>query len=254
MARVQATNRVAAANRVAASNRFLVRDMYGEALTLNGVAGQATVGDANQLDLTSSYAAAMWILPFGWGESNTGRIYSKFPVGVSTGYSLALSLSAVGNNTCFITHVSTNIGFANNAISLNRWQHIGVVYNDTADTVQLYVNGSTFGTPVAATLNPTSGSGNLLIGNRADNSGDRTFNGKILEPIFFNNTITAAEMQELYLQGPGRLSADSRCVFLGSGTSGAATTYTDNSSYANNGTVATATFTSDWPIRSRVAI
>lgn len=250
MARNTASGRIAATNRIRTTTRNRLRDMTGEALTLNGVSGNATIPDANQLDLVTSYSFCFWGLMLSLGESNAGRVFDK---GGATAYSCVIGTGGTG--ILRITHAGTTVNSANSLIRLNQWTHYGYVYNDTANTIQFYINGVATGSPVTQNVNPGINTTVFRIGN-IPNLDTGTFHGKILEPILFNDTITAGEMLIISQQGAEALSESTiaKIVLLGAGSSAVPGTYFDLSQYGNAGTVTTATFTQDWPIRSRTAI
>lgn len=113
-----------------------------------------------------------------------------------------------GNGILMILISSTNLRFAPygivndytvSAFSTNTWYHIVGTRNSSNGAWTLYVNNVSVGTKTVGTtltLTPTS---RLRVGS----DGANHLNGKIDSLMFFNRTLTPAEVQTLYNAGAG---------------------------------------------------
>ncbi|MBX3434119.1 MAG: LamG domain-containing protein [Pirellulales bacterium] len=111
----------------------------------------------------------------------------------------------------------------------NDWRHVAAVYNSSADTYKIYVNG-VLDASGSATL-ADQGAGILSLGTRTGST--NRFNGAVDDFRIYSKELTAAEIAELYgLVGHWKLDET------------AGTTVADSSGAGNNGTVVgTATWT-----------
>lgn len=200
---------------------------------LNSAGQSIAIADSASLDspeTTGQYTMAAWI----HSASNSfkgimGRDVTRFGViGVQ--------------KLCLI---DPNICTAANAIKLNTWQHVAVTVSrpgaaGTAGTVTFYVNGALFSTHPGQTINSLSSAAAFTIGDW--NWGD-FWSGAIDEAGFWNRTLTAAEITELYRRGSQRTKFqvrtcdDSTCsanpTFVG--VDGTNSTYFDESRNTNSG-------------------
>ena len=159
------------------------------------VAKGGTVDDLATADFTCS----AWIKPVDIGENNTGRVATK----------RNNSGNDSGGGWLFFTDATSSIGAqvidsggalenqsrgADNAITLNAWNHVLMEYNATTKIVDLYVDGSEIGYETQTTGTTTGGadsSGDLTIGNIGPL--DRTFNGIITENALWTEILTQSE-------------------------------------------------------------
>lgn len=160
---------------------------FGNGAVFNGTTSMINVGTDNSLNLTSALTIAAWIYPTGWGENNFGRIFQRH-VG-STGYMLYLSSSISG-----ITFNAGGDISSQQSIELNKWQF--VVATLSGGTAKIYINGILV-TQASGTISGASGEAGY-IGNRSNNSGDRTFDGILDDVAIFDRALTATEIFELY--------------------------------------------------------
>jgi hypothetical protein len=148
----------------------------------------------------SSFAVSAWIYPRNMGRDGAGRIVSKR----NSGYEFYLT----GQNAIavYIPH-TTRYAFqvsANNAITLNAWQHVAFVYNEDGDNkIKLYVNGKLLtGSSDIAGLGTLSDDRQyaLVIG-RYGNFSIRHFDGYIDDVRIFNQSPSSARLEAMYNEG-----------------------------------------------------
>ena len=160
-----------------------------------------TMNPGGSLDPGGDFSIVAWIYLNSYGDNNFGRILDNLDTsGADVGWSWYV------NNNGGINTMSLNIADGvvetetgnTGTLSTGSWIHVGVVFDDTANTVDWYVNGvagatDTAGkTPSASGINPT-------IGDRNDNL--RQFDGRLDEVAFFDRTISEAEVNDIMNNG-----------------------------------------------------
>ncbi len=162
--------------------------VIGQALSLNGTQN-ATVADANSLDITSAITLAAWIRPT---VNGTQRIIIK--VSGSTGYELFLeqpspsrvSVRFNGNAALRVNSTSSYMSY------LNTWIHIAATYDGT--TIRLYFNGieeASLAASFAIGTNATA------VGIGGDAAGANRFTGLLDDARIYNTALTAAQVLAL---------------------------------------------------------
>lgn len=127
-------------------------------LLLNGSSGYAATDDA-VLDTTKSYTVSAWVRLDDVSKnqmilSQSGSVYSPFYVFYgSNGYWTMLT-TGVDSTTSFTYSVSSMAA----PVPANTWTHVAFVYNATAKTMRLVVNGKWYIEKTAATAWTSTGS------------------------------------------------------------------------------------------------
>jgi chitodextrinase len=180
---------------------------YGNALSFNGTSSYVDLGNPTALQLTGSMTLEAWVKAAA-SSTNDGQVIAKS--NDSSGWQLKTT-SDTGVAT-FGASVTNSSGvrakrFSTTTPSLNVWYHVAEVYNATAKTLDIYVNGvlndgSLQGTVPAANLNALV---NANIGRR---SGGYYFNGVIDEIRIYNRTLSATEIQSDMNTPLGTTAAD----------------------------------------------
>jgi hypothetical protein len=165
---------------------------YGSGLVFNGSNGFVDLGNPSALQLTGSMTLEAWVK----ASANPGD--DGFIVGKSDGPGWQLKTTPDNGPHQFCTKVSetTTLAarkFSTSTRALNTWYHVASVYDATARTLQLYVNGVlengvSAGTVPATQLNRGV---NVNIGRRADGF---YFNGIIDEVRIYSRPLSASEV------------------------------------------------------------
>jgi hypothetical protein len=151
----------------------------------------AQIASSSALSFTGPFTMEAWIYPTGW-QANPwqGTIIAKEVDGTSNnGYAFRCGGSGILNIA--INHGVTSwteLSTPANALVLNTWQHVAVVFDGSA--LFLYVNGiqqATGPAPIAPTANTT----NVGIGQWTFNPTGRPFLGKIDEVRMWNTSLSA---------------------------------------------------------------
>ena len=171
------------------------------ALHFDGSNDYLSVAHNAALAFTGSFTASAWIRPTSFGDSDYGRIIAKqkYVGGFGAGWSFYVgnqpSGSPAGRRTLCANIGTTELGCgSDDAVELNVWQHVMLVYDDPADTATFYVDGTAAGSFVAdGTL--TASTVPLLIGDRDGLT--RSFAGDIDDVRLWNRALTAVEAELL---------------------------------------------------------
>jgi Concanavalin A-like lectin/glucanases superfamily/Domain of unknown function (DUF1929)/Bacterial Ig domain len=165
---------------------------YGQALSFNGASSYVDLGNAAALQLTGSMTVEAWVRAAA-NPADDGQIVAKSD---DSGWQLKTSPDT-GPQTFGAKAWSTAASaqrYTTTVRSLNTWYHVASVYDATARTLQIYVNGvldngSLGGTvPAGQTNRPV----NVNIGRR---TGGYYFNGIIDEVRIYNRALAQIEIQ-----------------------------------------------------------
>ncbi len=169
---------------------------YGSALTFNGSSNYVDLKNPAALAITGSMTWAAWVKATS-APADDGQIIAKS--NGTTGWEFKTSPDT-GPHTFAIQVTPASGGFAQRysttARALNTWYHVAGVYNATAQTLDIYVNGLLDngvlrGTIPAAQAAPAV---NVNIGRR---TGGFYFAGQIDEVRIFNRALSQAEIQTI---------------------------------------------------------
>ncbi len=133
-------------------------------------------------------------------------------------------------------------------IEINKWYHVVYSFADTNSV--LYIDSIPNVLAGSGTL--TSTNVNFTVGDRVDRSGTYPFNGLIENVRIYNTALTATEVSNLYYNNvvpTEGLVAE----YFNSDTDGAGTVLTDSVG-SNDGTISGATWSTEVPIKDRVAV
>jgi glucose/arabinose dehydrogenase len=161
---------------------------YGGALSFNGSSGKVTVPNSASLNLNSSYSLEAWVRPTALNSYQTVMIKE-------TTSGCAYWLQTTGNRI--------SSGFANGGcrehasttptVPVNQWSHLAAVFDDTANTYTLYLNGTAISTQSETRApNPTTQA--LVFGQTGYGGGER-WRGLIDDLRIYNRALTTAEIQ-----------------------------------------------------------
>ena len=180
------------------------------ALDFDGVNDYVDAGSDSNLDniFAGGATVSAWIYPEGWGENKFGRILDKADSLGGNRNGWAYELYEDNESLLFQYGFSGHIGnwiTPVNSISLNDWQHVAVVYDNSSDTNDpiLYINGvaqtvTEIDTPSGS---PSSDAAlNLTMGNYSL-ARSRTFDGMLDDVRIYKGMLTATEIAEIFNAG-----------------------------------------------------
>ncbi len=148
------------------------------------------------LRFTSSFSFSVWIkrgsiggdiFKIGGKWGNSGNY--GYDIFINTNNKIYFRLSSNG------TAITSCIG--DNTLTLNTvWYHVVGLFDDTANTIQLYFNGIADGSSVGFAGTVYNSTSDFCIGNTAESS--NYFDGYMDEVIFWNTALSASEVTNLY--------------------------------------------------------
>jgi hypothetical protein len=170
---------------------------YGDALSFNGTTSYVNPGNPTPLKLTGSMTLEAWVMATGV-PADDGQIIAKsgsaspsvgwqFKTSADTGTrTFAIAVSPEGSS--LVQRYGTTV------VALNTWYHVAGVYNSSARTLDIYVNGVLDDGVLSGTVPGSQFDPNLSvsIGKR---SGGWYFQGTIDEVRVRNVALTAAQIQ-----------------------------------------------------------
>lgn len=158
------------------------------ALDFDGVDDYVNCGTNPMLNLVSSMTFELWIKPNqNMGNGKWDRlIHRNWPTGYffggRNGSTNALAVVLSGDLNAAVT--------PNNSIDVGVWQHVGFVFDDPANTIKIYKNGTLIST---STWNGTiTGNPNSLL---TLSQSSETFNGAMDDVRIWNVARTQSEIQ-----------------------------------------------------------
>jgi hypothetical protein len=184
------------------TNLMSVAGVMGGAMAFNGTSDFVQIAPNTAINQygRSSFAVSTWIYPRSMGQDGEGRIVSKR----NPGYEFFLT----GQNAIavYIPH-TTRYAFqvsANNAITLNTWQHVAFVYNEDGDNkIKLYVNGKllTDGFNIVGLGTLSDDRQYALVIGRYGNFSIRHFDGFIDDVRIYNQSLSSSRLEAIYNEG-----------------------------------------------------
>ena len=161
---------------------------YDGGLSLSGTAN-ASAANSPSLNLSGSYTLAAWINASTLNGYQTVLIKENTNGGGGCGYWLQTVgdqiSSGFNNGSGCIEHAAT----AN--LQLNTWYHVAAVFDDTANTYQIYLNGMLLSSQTETTA-PVPNNLNLTLG---ETSFGENWNGVLDEVRIYNRALSQTEIQ-----------------------------------------------------------
>jgi len=193
---LQINNGTAQGNAVQTDSGYL-----GKGFEFDGDNDYLDCGSDSSLNLVSNLTISTWIKLRTFGQGGWGRIVDKGNDTAPENVGFSFLIDDSNDRIEYAVYGETVVYSNSNVISLNEWQHVAVVYNET--NVIFYVNGSAQGT-VSYTISPSDSSGYpLVIGIRYYDK-NRDFNGTIDDVMLFNRSLSAEEILALYANQSSR--------------------------------------------------
>lgn len=178
----------------------------GNALRFDGADDVVNCGSGALLDNLSTFTISAWINAATLGEGSKGRILAKV-AGLNPDAGWHLHVSGTNQLEFRVDYSTTDLArtSATNVLSLNTWKHVLVTWSGslTATNARMYVDGvevpSYAATTNGAGTRVDDSASNLYIGN--ENTGARTFDGKLDDVRVYNKVLSAAEITAVYRAG-----------------------------------------------------
>jgi uncharacterized repeat protein (TIGR01451 family) len=169
---------------------------YGSGVRFDGVNDFVSLGNPTALQLTGSMTISAWINSSSFPPDDAAIVSKRG----GSGYQLDTTLDT-GPRTIGFKLTTSSGGlmarFGATALQPNIWYHVAGVYDATAQTLNVYLNGQlnnggSSGTVTATQQNSTN---NVQIGQRPGSPGTFNFAGTIDQVRIYNVALTAAQIQ-----------------------------------------------------------
>jgi hypothetical protein len=177
-----------------------VAGKINNAANLNGTTQQVNLpyNAAQVLPAASAFTVSAWVKPSNLG-GGFETILDQNPTGGNDNYFLEINANQADcgfhgqpvNGFQIITMTGT--------LSNNNWYHLACVYDRTAHTLSIYVNG-TLNNSMAETNNLDTNTGPSYIGT---GNGSQWFAGTIDDVRVYNRALSASEITQIYNGGSG---------------------------------------------------
>ncbi|MGB5345039.1 MAG: LamG domain-containing protein, partial [Woeseia sp.] len=186
--------------------------VFGGAVSFDGVNDYVDLTSDTALDNVFDGGATVtaWVNPATWGENNYGRILDKDDSLTAPGNGWAIEFDGV-NRWLLLQQGFTAAGgewaIPKDAVALNKWQHVGIVYDSgsAANDPLIYIDGVAQVVTERRTPSGTSTSDDTLalrLGNYSLAS-SRTFKGSIDDVQIHDRMLDASEVAALAVSGGG---------------------------------------------------
>jgi RHS repeat-associated protein len=160
-----------------------------------GSTGFINIGNGTTLRITGSMTVSAWIKPTSFTDSDAAVVSKR---GQSGGFELDVTKDTGARTIGFKLTSSSGanmIRYGTTALAVNQWYHVAGVYNASAQTMDVYVNGVLDNGSQSGTITTSQQdfSVNVNFGRRLD--GSSFFAGVIDEVRIYNTTLTQAQIQ-----------------------------------------------------------
>lgn len=173
----------------------------GQAFDFDGQTSFIEIANNPNLNPTGSFTIECWIYPradqasllFSKWNGNGNNMCYNFQAGPNRGLGFAITDSAHEWDASFHSF------FVAQVLTLNAWNHVAAVYDQSTGTRRIYVNGAQAGERTDPPITVVQGRAPVMIG-AASATGD-FFNGLIDEISFYSRALSAAEIEAIYGAG-----------------------------------------------------
>jgi hypothetical protein len=193
-----------------------VTSRFGLGLDFDYVGDYVNVPHDDSLNMTEAFTLEAWIKtdsPPGASlmdiitkAEQADWVSSNFRFGIQSGNSELQFIIGDGSDT--------NSTLGTTDVLDGEWHHIVATFDNAADTMIIYLDGSVEASNTNAVVEPITNTYPVMIG-RCRNSNTALFNGTIDEVRIWNRTLTRDDVRMLY--GLGRTYPDQTIFFLSTG-------------------------------------
>ncbi len=195
-------------------------------LDFDGTDDYVTVADNDKLDISSSFTLSTWINPDSLPASSTvGWVISKTgdpdldTAGTQANYEIMLDQGIFGSgqgiSVAFEDSAHNDyVGTYRTTLTTGQWYLLTGVFDDSANTLTLYINGQPVtttstvnGTPGSITGTPATNANALQLAesnNAGPFSAEDRIDGKMDDARVYNYPLTAIQIKTLYNEGVSR--------------------------------------------------
>jgi len=164
---------------------------FGSALDFDGSDDKVTISDSSSLDTNSSFTIESWV---NFSVSQNSYILEKGTTGTANYYLIYYSSGPSRLRCGFFGGAVFRDHDFNWTPTLSRWYYIACAFDDSGNTVKVYVDGVELGS-TAQTNSPDTNANELWLGRSSVNNSD-TINGKLDDVRIYNYARTSSQIIE----------------------------------------------------------
>lgn len=185
-------------------NQSLVTGIIGQAIDFEYTGSTQKANYTNSdFKLTSAFTVAAWVRPESFPDLASSVVDNS---DIISGNYYGWTVSLRGNGSlqtwifCGNALATYCLGMGGTGVTVGKWSHIVAAYNDTANTLKFYVNG-TIGYTLACSRTPVFAAAykGFAIGGQQVAGTTTRFDGLIDEVGIWNKELTATEIGKLYI-------------------------------------------------------
>lgn len=234
--------------------------MNNGALNFNGTTQYVTVPDAASLDIAGSWTVATWVnlaaLP---ASGHSFQFIQKIDAGGRANYGLFMDNGESGPGIGWTTYFNTTTTSDDwkyvpaPAIATGTWYHVAEVFDSSAKTLSLYVNGVLVMSNSTGTDVPVSdGGGSFYLGTDGFTA---KLKGTLDDARVYNRALSATDVMTLYTStGPWSGDITTGLIHYWKLDEGSGTTANDSAETATMTKTGTAAFTASGKINGGVSL
>lgn len=163
-----------------------------------GSGSRVDIGNATDLNITGSMTTMAWIYITG-NPGDDATIVSKRNFAGSAGFQLDTTVDTGPRTIGFkLANASGALmaRFGSTTLAINTWYHVAGVYDASAQTLTVYLNGTVNNGTLTGTITTTqlSSTNTVMIGQRPGNLTTFGFQGRIDDVRLYNHALSATEI------------------------------------------------------------
>jgi hypothetical protein len=170
----------------------------GNALSLDGVNDFVNLGNGASLQLTGSTTISAWINAAGFPGDDAVVVSKRTssPLGLQLDTTVDRGVRTVGFKLTSASGANM-FRYGTSVLQVNTWYHVAGVYNASAQTLTVYVNGQLDNGVLVGTVTTTQQNSNqsVHVGQRPGLPGTNNFNGRIDDVRIYSRALSQAEIQ-----------------------------------------------------------
>ena len=171
-------------------------------ISLDGTDDWVSLGNSANFNTPNDYSLAMWVYNKSGGKpyptflnrNNQGGANGFFWI-YTTGTNNRDLNFQYANGSTYVTETFSS------AIPLNTWAHVLFTFNSTTNALQLFINGTKFGTTHTLTTPLPVITGNLYFGTYQGTATSYPFYGQFDDFRLYNYALTTSQIKTLYNNG-----------------------------------------------------
>jgi hypothetical protein len=160
------------------------------ALGLDGTVDHVMVPDSPGLDLSGDFTLSAWIHP------NTLAVGYQALISKSSSPTRPPSLWLLDDRVEIWFSPGGGQAMSTATLVTGAWQHVAATFEDGADEIRIYIDGTLDSVTNGVTDTPDIGDQPLVFGQRGDSN--FYYNGGIDEVMVWNRALTALEIADIY--------------------------------------------------------